>query len=101
MRIDQFDALGELAIDFVFAVKDQELSGFQPAFKIATVKKFAGKRESVFILHQQMVDGVAATHAANRSAAADADFQGIDAARPHVLDRREMDAVFVAEWQIS
>jgi len=42
LRIDHFNASGAQAIDFGFAVKHQELAGFQAAFEIAAMKNLQG-----------------------------------------------------------
>jgi hypothetical protein len=96
LRIDHFDAGGAKAIDFGFAVKDQQLAELQAAFEIATVKKFAGQGTSI-VLDKQMIDGVTAAHAANRLTASDADAEGENAVGADVFDLGKLDAVFVAE----
>src|SRR5216683_5853840 len=40
--IDHLEARGSELIDFGFAMKNEELAGFQASFEVTTVKKFAG-----------------------------------------------------------
>src|SRR5260370_18158891 len=102
LRIDQCEARGAELSDFGFAVKDEELPGFQAAFEIATVKKFAGKRAAGFVLDKQMIDGIApAAHAADGLAAHDASANGVGAVRLDVLHLGKMDTVFVAKREVA
>jgi hypothetical protein len=100
LRIDHFNARWAEAIDFSFAMKDQELAGFQAAFKIATVKKFAGERAGV-VLNEKMIDGIASTHAANGLAAGDADAQSENIVGTNIFDLREVETVFVAKRKVT
>jgi hypothetical protein len=100
LRIDHFNPRGAEAIDFGFAVEDEKLAGFQSAFEVASVEKFAGERTGV-VLHEKVIDGVASTHAANGLAAGDADAQGENIVRTNVLDLRKVEAVFVSEGQVA
>jgi hypothetical protein len=100
LRIDHFDARGTQAIDFGFAMKDQKLAGFQAAFEVAAVEKFAGERTGI-VLHEKMIDGVAATHAANRLTTGDADAQSENIVGAHIFDLRKVKAVFVSERQVA
>jgi hypothetical protein len=100
LRIDHFNARGTEAIDFGFAMKDQELAGFQAAFEVASVEKFAGERTGV-VLHEKMIDGVAATHAANSLTAGDADAQSENIVGAHIFDLRKVETVFVSERQVA
>ncbi len=77
------------------------MSGFEAIFEVPAVKKFAGERAGI-VLHQEMVDGVAAAvHAADGLAAEDFGAQSIDVAGLDFFNLREADAVFVAEWQVT
>jgi len=100
LRIDHFNARGTEAIDFGFAVEDEKLAGFQAAFEVASVEKFAGKRTGV-VLHEKMIDGVAATHAANSLSAGDADTQSENIVGANISNLRKVKAVFVAERQVG
>ncbi len=99
LGIDHFAARGTQLIDFDFTVQDELLAGLQASFQITAVKKLAGQRAGI-ILNEEMIDGIAAVHAANSLAAHDAGAQGVGAVGLNVLDFGEMDAVFVAEGQI-
>ena len=100
MRIDHFDAGGAEAIDLGFAVKNEKLAGFQSAFEIAAVKKFARERTGV-VLDEKMIDGIAATHAANSLTAGDADFEREEIVGANISNLRKMKAVFVSERQVT
>ena len=50
LRVDHFDAGGAELIDFGFAVKDELLAGFESAFEVAAVKKFAGEEAAGGVL---------------------------------------------------
>ena len=99
LGIDHFDARGAHFVDLGFAVEDEELALLETAFKIAAVKKLAGKLAGG-ILHEEMIDGVAPAHGADGLAAHNAGANGVDAVGLDVADVREMDAVFVAEGEI-
>jgi hypothetical protein len=92
-----------LLVDFDLAVKYQELAGFEAAFQVSTMEKFAGKEAAGGVLHQEMIDGVAtvAPHGTDGLAAHDFDANGVDAVRLNVADVRKMDAIFVPEWKIG
>ena len=81
-------------------MQDEKLARFEAAFEVAAVKKFAGERAGV-VLHQKMIDGIAAAHAANGLSAGDAYAEGENVVGADVLDLREVDAVFVAEREIG
>jgi hypothetical protein len=100
LRIDHFNARGAEAIDFGFAVEDEKLAGFQAAFEIATMKKFARERAGI-VLHQQMIDGVATAHTANGLAAGDAYAQSENIVGAHIFDLRKVETVFVSERQVA
>jgi hypothetical protein len=100
LRIDHFNARRTQAIDFGFAMKHQELAGLQAAFEVASVEKFAGERAAV-VLHEKMIDGVAATHTANRLTAGDADAQSENIVGAHIFDLRKVETVFVSERQVA
>jgi hypothetical protein len=100
LRIDHFNARGAKAIDFGFAIEDEKLAGFQAAFEVATMKKFAGERTGV-VLHEKVIDGIASTHAANSLTAGDADTQRENIVGTHVFDLRKVEAVFVAEREVA
>src|SRR5271157_1084710 len=80
-------------------MQDELLAGLQAPFEITAMKEFAGQRTGI-ILNEEVIDGIAAVHAANGLAAHDAGAQGISAVGLNVLDLGEMDAVFIAERQI-
>ncbi len=91
LRIHHLEARGTHFVDFCFPVQHQELALLQPAFEIAAVKEFAGE-EACRILHQQMVNGVAAARCAHGLAAHHARADGVNAVGLNVLDVAEMDA---------
>ncbi len=64
------------------------------------MKEFAGEQAAGGVLNEQVIDGVAAAHAADGLAAHDLGADGVDAVGLDVLDIGKMDAVFVAERQI-
>src|SRR6266404_3291019 len=102
LRIDHFEARGAELVDFRFAVENELLAGFQAAFEIAAVKKFAGEQAAGVVLDEEMIDGVTtAAHAADGLAAHDAGANGVDAVGLDVFHFGKMDAVFVAEWQVA
>jgi hypothetical protein len=100
LRIDHFNARGAEAIDFGFAMKHEKLAGFEAVFEIATMKKFAGERAGI-VLHEQMIDGVATAHTANRLAAGDTDAQSENIVGAHVFDLRKVQAIFIPERKIA
>ncbi len=100
LRVDHFEARGAHLVDLGFAVEHQELALLEATFEIAAVKKFAGEQAGG-ILHEEMVDGVAAAGRAHGLAAHDAGANGVDAVGLDVFDVTEMDAVFVAEGEIE
>src|SRR2546430_3203761 len=70
LRIDHLQPRGPHPVDFHFAVKNQELSRFQATFEVAPMEKLAGKLATSFVLHKQVVNGVAAeAHVSNDLAA--------------------------------
>jgi hypothetical protein len=99
LRIDHLTARGAEFVDFYFAVKDERLAGLEAAFKIAAVKKCAGERASG-VLHQQVVDGVAAVHAPDGLPAEDVGADGVGVAGLQFFNFGKADAVFVAERQV-
>jgi len=101
LRIDHFHAGGAKAIDFDFAVEDEQLARLEATFEIAAVKKFAGEGETGFVLYEQVVDGVASAHAAHGGTAGYAHPQSIDITRANILDEGKVNAVFVAEREIA
>src|SRR5260370_9041293 len=102
LRIDHFEARGAELVDFRFAMKDEELASFQAPFEIAAVEKFAGERAAGIVLHEQVIDGVAAAaHAADGLAAHHAGANGVGAVGPDVLHLGKMDAVFVAKREVA
>src|ERR1700675_2265536 len=100
LRIDHFEARGAHLVDFGFAVEHQELALLEAAFEIAAVKEFAGEQAGG-ILHEEMIDGVAAARRAHGLAAHYAGANGVDAVGLDVLDVAEMDAIFVAEGEVQ
>src|SRR5262249_49442557 len=100
LRIDHFDASGPLLVHFRFAVKNQLLAGLETAFEIAAVEKLAGQGAR-FVLHQQVIDGVAAAHGTNGLAAHDSYAQGKNSVWADVLYMGKLDAVFITEGQIG
>src|SRR2546429_1222158 len=101
LRIDHFEARWAELVDFGLAVKNKKLARLEAAFEIAAVKKLAGEQAAGFVLHEQMIDGVAAAHAADGLAAQDAGANGVDTVRLDVLDFGKMDAIFVAKRQVA
>ncbi len=101
LRIDHFEARGAELIDFGFAVKDELLAGFEAAFEIAAVKKFAREEAAGGVLHEKMVDGVVGEFVGDGLAAHDARADRVDAVGLDVFYVGEMDAVFVAEGEIG
>src|SRR5208283_3694823 len=99
LGIDHLAARGTELIDFDFAVEDELLAGLQASFQITAVEELAGQRAGI-ILNEEMIDGIAAVHAANGLAAHDTGAQSVGAVGLDVLDLGEMDAVFVAEGKI-
>jgi hypothetical protein len=100
LRIDHFNARGAEAIDLGFAVKDEKLAGFQAAFEVTAVKKFAGERAGI-VLDKKMIDGVVPTHAANSLTAGDTDAQRENITGANVSNLRKVKAVFVSERQVA
>jgi hypothetical protein len=100
LRVDHFATRGPELIDFDFAVQDKELAGFEPAFEVTAVKKLDGERAG-FVLNEQMIDSIAAAHAADGLAAHDFSANGVDTVWLNVFEAGETDAVFVAKWQIG
>ncbi len=92
---------GRELIDFDFAVKNELLAGFEAAFEIAAVKKFAGEKATGGILNEEMIDGVVGEFIGDGLAAHDARANGVSAGRLDVLDIGEVDAVFVAEGEVA
>src|SRR5208283_5468612 len=86
-------------IDFHFAVKNQLLTGLQPSFKIATMKEFARQRTRI-VLNEEMIDRIAAIHAANRLPAHDLCTQRVCSIRLDVPNLGKMNTVFIAERKI-
>src|SRR5882762_3744605 len=101
LRIDHLQPRGPQLIDLRLAMKNEQLPGLQPTFEIASVVKLARQRTAGVVLHQQVIDGVAAAHAAHRLAAHDARANGIRAVRLNVLHLGEMDAVFIAKGEVA
>ena len=99
LGIHHFAAGGAILVDLDFAVKDQLLAGLEAALEITAVEKLAGQRAGV-VLNEQVIDGVAAVHAADGLAAHDAGAQGVGGVRLKVFNFGKMDAVFVAEWKV-
>src|ERR1700693_2858788 len=99
LRIDHFAARGTQLFDFVFAVKNDFLAGGEAALEITAVKKFAGQRAGI-VLNEQVVDGVAAVHAANGLAAHHAGADGVDIVGLNILDPGEVEAIFIAKRKI-
>jgi hypothetical protein len=64
------------------------------------MKEFARKRACV-VLHEQVVNGVSATHAAHSGPAGDAHTQSKNMVRADIFDLGEADAVFVAKREIA
>src|SRR5262249_23264154 len=87
-------------VDFDFAVKHKKLAGLEAAFQVAAVKKLDGQLAG-FILHEEMIDGVAAAHPANGLATHHASAHSVNSAGLDVFEVGEMDAVFVAKRQIA
>ena len=102
LRIDHFKARGTEFVDFRFAVKDEELAGFQSAFEVAAVKEFAGERAAGVVLNEEMIDGVAAAaHAADGLAAHDTRANGVSAVGLDIFYFGKMNAVFVTKREIA
>ncbi len=59
-------------------MQNQQLSGLEPVLQVAAVKKLASERAG-FVLDKQVIDGVAASHAAHGLAAHDARADGVRA----------------------
>ena len=86
LRIDHFHARRAEAIDFDFAVQDEQLAGLEAAFEIAAMKKFAGEGETGFVFYEQVVDGVASAHAAYGGTTGYAHAQRVDVAGANIFD---------------
>jgi len=99
LGIDHFAAGRTLLVDFDFAVKDELHAGLQTTLEETAVEEFARKRAAV-VLHEEMVDGVAAVHPTDGLAAHDASTQGINTVGLNVFYFGETDAVFVAKREI-
>src|SRR5271165_2634835 len=99
LRINHFAAGRAQLVDFDFAVKDDLLTGLEASFEIAAVKEFAGERAGI-VLHEKMIDGVAAVHAADGLAAHDARANGVDIVGLKIFDFGEVGTVFVAKGQV-
>ena len=84
--IDHLQARGPQPVDFHLAVQNQELAGFQTAFEITAMKKFARQQAARFVLHKQVVNSVAAkAHGSNGLAAHHPRANGVCAVRLNVL----------------
>jgi hypothetical protein len=59
-------------------MQNQQLARLEPVLQVAAVKKLAGERAG-FVLDKQMIDGVAASHAAHSLAAHDTRANGVRA----------------------
>ncbi len=102
MRIDHLDPRRPQLVGFRLAMENQPLAGLQTTFEITAMKEFAGQLAACLILHQQVVDGIAApAHRSNRLAAQNARANRVGSARLDVLHFREVDAVFVTEGQVA
>ena len=101
LRIDHFEAGRAELVNFDFAVKDQLLAGFEAAFEIATVKKFAGEKAAGSVLHKQMINGVRAELIGDGLTAHYAGANGVRAVGLDVLDIGKMNAILVTERQIG
>jgi len=101
LRIDHFKARRAQLVDFDFAVKNQLLAGLQAAFEITAMKKLARQQAAQGVLHEQMIDGVVAEFVGDGLAAHDLRSNGVGAARLDIANVGKMNAVFVAEGQIS
>ena len=101
LRIHHFQPRGPQFIHFRLAMKNQRLPGLQSPFEIAAMEKLARQQAAGVILHEQVIDGVAAAHGAHRLAAHHARANGVNAVGLDVLHFGEMNAVFVAKRQIA
>src|SRR5262249_33243451 len=101
LRIDHFHAGRTEAVHFDFAVQHHELAGLEAALQIPAVKKFAGERKTGFVFDEQVIDGIASSHAPDGRTAGDAHSQGVDVAGADIFDVRKVDAVLVSERQIA
>ena len=100
LRIDHFEPRGPQLVDLRFSVQNQPLAWLQPAFEVTAVKKFAGQQAAGRVLHQQVINGVAAAHSADGLAAHHLGANGVNAVGLDVLHIRKMDAIFVAKRQV-
>ena len=64
------------------------------------MEKFAGKKSARCVLHEEVINSVAAAHPADGLTAHYLGSDGVNAVWLDVLDVRKMNAVFVAERQI-
>jgi len=100
LGIDHLQPCGSQLIDLRLAMKNEQLPGLQAPFKVSTVKKLARQRTARVVLHQQVINGVAAAHTAHRLAAHHPCTNGVRAVRLNVFHLGEMDAVFVTEREV-
>ncbi len=82
-------------------MKNKQLAGLQSPFEVPAVKKFARQQTAHVVLQQQMIDGVAAAHAANHLAAHHTRANGVGAVRLDVFHLGEMDAIFITEGEVT
>ena len=76
------------------------LPGFKAPFKISAVKEFTGQGSGV-VLNEEMIDCVAAVHAADGLTAHYLRAQSVRVVGLDVFDFGELNAVFVAKWQVA
>src|SRR6266704_630153 len=93
-----FSNVKDIQPNGIYTIRARVMSG-------QAIRSMRGGRDAIyhlFVLDEQMIDGVAAAaHAANGLAAHHAGANGVDAIGLDVLDVRKMDAVFVAKWQVA
>jgi hypothetical protein len=65
------------------------------------VKEFAGEQAAGGILHEQVINGVAAAHSADSLATHNLGADGVNAVGLEVFHIRKMDTIFVAKRQVS
>ena len=98
-RIDHLQARGAVRIDFHFAVQHDALQSLEAPLQIAAVKKDGVERPGI-VAHGEMVKRAAAAMIREQPAGGDARQNRGRLSRLNLIDRREMDAVFVAKRKI-
>src|SRR5690242_13417154 len=83
-------------------MKNQDLPWLQAPFEVAAMEEFAGQQAASLVLHQQVINGVAAeAHVSKGLTAHDARTNGICSVGLNVLHLRKVNAVFIAKRQIA